>query len=393
MFRRLQVRYYLRQLREVKYNPYRTDSLRNAIHERRLRAIHALGELKDTGAVDLLIEIVEKAVKWKIGLSEFGWEQAAAAAKALGRIGDQRAVQTLVDAVGCGRVEAADSLVALGATNAVEGLRKILLRNLYSGDGGAGVVARALVGLGGPKWLSVVNGNQNDLTQLAKTGAPAAIRLLLFEIPELYGVDVKNPGWVRALRHVNHPKVFELLRSVLKKLNPRSLSESGFDAIEVLACSDDKRCIEVLITALSFPDSRLNGVAAAALARQGQPQWTQWVKGENGDIQRLAAQDDEITLRVLLDAFRKAYSVDWCRSDPDFHHEWMVKRRYEIASALLLRAKRSGILTHPCWRLKNCNCDGVYEGRMAHIGKPITCPKCGDLIASVATVKDVLEGP
>jgi HEAT repeat protein len=75
-----------------------------------------------------------------------------------------------------------------------------------------------------------------------------------------------------------------------------SALQSGFarvrgDAARALGSLGDLRATEPLISALADKEPSVRESAAAALSKLGQPEWAQWVHGEEGDWARLAESE------------------------------------------------------------------------------------------------------
>lgn len=77
---------------------------------------------------------------------------------------------------------------------------------------------------------------------------------------------------------------------------------SRIAAIEALGKIGDCRALEPLLSQLVDPDAQVRTVTAAALARLGEPQWQELVKGSNEDLPRLAEHPDIRILGLLLKA-------------------------------------------------------------------------------------------
>ena len=101
----------------------------------------------------------------------------AAAAKALGMLGDARAVQPLIKLLerSDGRKEAAVSLGQIGDKSAIVPLRHALVDN---NKNVRRAVAEALGQLGEPVWKEYVTGEGDDLLRLGRMGDEGTMLLI-----------------------------------------------------------------------------------------------------------------------------------------------------------------------------------------------------------------------
>ncbi len=127
--------------------------------------------------------------------------------------------------------------------------------------------AEALAYRGQPQWRDLVRGDRLDAVRLLGSAEPAVIDVLLARLDDI-----------------------EL--------------SCGNDALlaYALASVDDARAEAWLVAKLIADSSALRLAAAAALRDHGQPQWTERVHGDSGDLGRLAATGDS----RLLDGIRAA---------------------------------------------------------------------------------------
>ena len=169
-----------------------------------------------------------------------------AAADALGRLSDTRAVQPLIEALNAGnsavREAAASALGKIGDTRAVEPL----IASLQDRNRDMRPAAAA--------------------TALGTLGDPRAVVPLIDSLQ-------------------NGASIF----SGLPWTVPEALGHLG-----------DKRAIPPLTRALGYENARVRQTAAAALATLGEPKWQQWVKGDDADCERLGTSSDPAAVEPLI---------------------------------------------------------------------------------------------
>jgi len=250
----------------------------------RADVVKALGQLGDSRAVEPLIPLLTdkqervrdnaaealgqlgdaRAVEPLIALRIHGWRQV----RALGQLGDVRAVEVLITALTSGslhhRAEVAEALGRLGDVRAVEPLITLLTGQDCEMRS---VAAAALAELGQPEWSQWVKGDQDDFLRLGASGNPGAV----------------DPLIKAALAGEGH-------------------SHYCKDAARALGVCGDVRAVEPLITLLTRQDYEMRSVAAAALAELGQPEWSQWVKGDQDDFLRLGASGNPGAVDPLIKA-------------------------------------------------------------------------------------------
>ena len=194
------------------------------------------------------------------------------AAEALGKLGDKRAVDPLINALADDdsivRRDAAEALGLLGDKRAVDPLIKAL------GDKEEWVrrtAAKALEQLGQPEWAQYVRGDDDDFRRLGSSKDPRAVDPLIKALAE--------PDYI-----------YDIRQAVAK-----ALGHLG-----------DKRAIDPLIKALADNDSMVRKVAAEALEQLGQPEWAQYVRGDDDDFHRLGSSKDPKAVDPLIKAL-----ADW----------------------------------------------------------------------------------
>ncbi len=159
-------------------------------------AAEALGRLGDPRAVEPLTA----------ALNDRDSGVRRAAIKALGQLGHPRAVEPLIAALGDQRYEvrpaAAEALGQLGDPRAVEPLIAALGR-------GTPAAAEALGQLGEPKWQEVVRGDIEDFARLAACGDPRAVE------PLIVALGRGTPAAAQALGQLGNPQAIEPLIAAL----------------------------------------------------------------------------------------------------------------------------------------------------------------------------------
>jgi HEAT repeat protein len=267
-------------------------ALDDTANEVRIAAARALGRCGDVAGVDPLAKAigdpdrgVREAAASALGalgspravealahaLADEWYTVRAAAADALGRTRDGGAVEPLVRALADDLVvtSAADALGDLGDRRAIVPLLFVLGSSL---DYHREVAARALAKLGEPSFQPMVRRDNQDFVRLGES---------------------------------RDPRLFEPLLRAFASEN----QEVCVAAASGLACLGDVRAIEALTRALANASSGIRKGAAEALRQIGEPKWTEIVRGEDADFERLGSCGDSRAEDLLVQALRAGPSV------------------------------------------------------------------------------------
>jgi HEAT repeat protein len=233
--------------------------------ERRQKAVEALGNLKDTRAVEPLIRVLEQDVsfvRWK-------------AAKVLGQIGDASAIAPLINALKDDdwdiRKNAAWALGRIGDTRAAAPLLELLgdpfnlLREAVIealGTIGDPLAVEPLIKVLEEKDPSI---RKHAVTALAMIGDPRAVEPLIGLLRD-QDTEVRQKT-IESLAILNDPRVVEPLITILGD----KASHVQHKAVQALGEIRDVRAIEPLIKALGEEDAVLKQEAAEALIKIGRP--------------------------------------------------------------------------------------------------------------------------
>ena len=216
-----------------------------------------LGESKDARAVEPLIKALgdgEVSVRW-------------AAAEALGKLGDARAVEPLIKALGDGegsvRRAAAEALGNLGDDRAVEPLIKALGRE--------GSVRRV------------------SAEALGKLGDVRAVEPLIKALGD-------GEGSVRLA-------AAEAL-STLSELRWAEWVKGDDEDFTRLSLSGESNAVELLLIALGDANRDVRLAAAEAMRALDEPQWSEWIKGDSNDFERLGESGDPRAVGLLVRALK-----------------------------------------------------------------------------------------
>ncbi|MCP4218592.1 MAG: HEAT repeat domain-containing protein [bacterium] len=257
------------------------------------------------------------------------------AAAQLGQLGEFQVLNSFMIWLDSGhdnvRHQAVCCLGAFGAKRSIEPLLQHLA------DGQAYIrdsVANALAKLGESKWnASIILCDDGDYIRLGQSGDrrvfPALARALgntgqymsrpdaARGLGELGGTDVI--AFLMKFKNDSDANVRQAVVEALGKLDKKS--KTGGDgklepailaslrdrvhnvrlsAVETLAQNGSGEAVEGLKSVLTdtFPDIRI--AARDALAILGQPQWEQWIKGDDLDVDRLAESHNGDAVEVLL---------------------------------------------------------------------------------------------
>ncbi|HUX06036.1 MAG TPA: HEAT repeat domain-containing protein, partial [Acidobacteriota bacterium] len=216
-----------------------------------------LGESKDARAVEPMIKALgdgEVSVRW-------------AAAEALGKLGDARAVEPLIKALGDGegsvRRAAAEALGNLGDDRAVEPLIKALGRE--------GSVRRV------------------SAEALGKLGDVRAVEPLIKALGD-------GEGSVRLA-------AAEAL-STLSELRWAEWVKGDDEDFTRLSLSGESNAVELLLIALGDANRDVRLAAAEAMRALDEPQWSEWIKGDSNDFERLGESGDPRAVGLLVRALK-----------------------------------------------------------------------------------------
>jgi HEAT repeat protein len=103
-----------------------------------------------------------------------------------------------------------------------------------------------------------------------------------------------------ALGHLGDPRATEPLVALLDETQRHEL----LAAIEALGKLNDVRAVQPLLETLGRDDSVVRGAGAAALDKLGQPEWKEWVKGDDNDLVRLGESGDPRVMAPLTKALK-----------------------------------------------------------------------------------------
>ena len=285
-------------------------------------AIYALGEL---GSLKAVAPVSRK-------LSDADEHIRRAAAFALAKFGDNRAVDVLIDDglayyESSIREQAALWLGRLGDKKAIAPLKKALadFDNKVRMQ-----AAQALHSLGETQWADIVKGNREDYDRLAGAGDDIVLEAI---VKKISNDDVKT-----ALKNHAGKKVVPMLLQVISEHKNRTAyqryDETWINAIEVLGAIGDKSAVAPLIDMLktigrNYYDAvktaivqalvSINDQSAAAplidaldndsgdyritvaeaLCRLGAPEWKDIIKGDEEDFVRLSEAGHVMGIDVL----------------------------------------------------------------------------------------------
>jgi HEAT repeat protein len=283
-------------------------------------AAEALGKLGDKRAIRPLIKALDdgclrhEAAKALVtlgpctvepliqALADGKSEVRAVAAWALGKLSDIRAVEPLVGGLGGWDSDvhrtAAEALGNLGDRRAVEPLIKVL------GDGKRHVrqaAAEALDKLGEPKWKEIIQGDKEDWARLGACGDSRAVEPLIRVLGDrlsMHGDDHRAAK--DALVALGQCAVGPLIKAL-------SVAGSGvFAAVaEVLGKLGDTSAVEPLITVLNARDSGGRLAAAEALGKLGdkravEPLINTLHPGDQATFEALAKLGDVRAIKPLI---------------------------------------------------------------------------------------------
>ena len=267
------------------------DPLINALSDDdfwvRLSAAEALGRLGDTRAVDPLIKM----------LSDDYSGVRRDAAEALGLLADKRAVDPLIEALADNdshvRREAAEALGRLGDKRAVDPLIEALADD---DSGGRRSAAEALEQLGQPEWAQHVRGDDDDFIRLGSSKNSKAVVPLIKALAS-DGYDVREAA-AEALGRLGDKRAVDPLIEALADWD----DDVRKNATEALGLLGDKRVSDPLIKDLADHDSDVRQVTAKALEQLGQPEWVRYVRGDDNDFHRLGSSKDPRAAVPLIKA-------------------------------------------------------------------------------------------
>jgi HEAT repeat protein len=229
-------------------------------------------------------------LRWKLHSKEYRVREAAA--EALGRLGDRRAVEPLIRVMGGDwaddvRRAAIEALGKLGDARAVKPLIKALGdEDQLIRENAAKALARLgkLLRLDKLKWGEIAKGEHEDLERLG-----ALIEALLDdEYNDEYARREATERWW--------------------EFHSDAVLSRRIAAAKALGMLGDRRAVEPLFEVLGDASDSIRVAAAEALARLGEPKWREIVKGEHEDLERLGACDDPRAVDLLI----KALSYDRC---------------------------------------------------------------------------------
>mgnify|MGYP001766075484 CR=1 FL=1 len=103
-----------------------------------------------------------------------------------------------------------------------------------------------------------------------------------------------------ALGHLGDARATEPLAALLNQTQYDTL----LAAIEALGKLNDAKAVQPLIGALIAHDYPARKAAVSALDRLGQPEWKEWVKGDENDFARLGESGDPRVLAPLTKALK-----------------------------------------------------------------------------------------
>jgi len=322
VFKWLRVRRCLRMLSSPQYS-----------RQQRVDAVRALGESGGAHAVERLLDLV---LPYEPEFGESRRGEVCAAAQALGKLGDLRAVKPLIEtlaAVNCLEgwpyvaAEAAKALGRLGSPRAIEPL----IKALHSHHGFVrSAVARALGRLGEPVWQQLVRGDDGDFARLGESGDARAVEPLTHVLgykESIAGCEIRRDpaerrGAAEALGKLGDARAIEPLVEALghpeadvgcaavdalvglcadtRAIEPviKALGRWGWYcrlcAVEVLGKLGDLRTVEPLVHALGDGGTEVRRAAALALGKLGDARAVEPLIKALGDaegsVRRVAAE-------------------------------------------------------------------------------------------------------
>ncbi|MFH0783849.1 MAG: HEAT repeat domain-containing protein [Pseudomonadota bacterium] len=139
---------------------------------------------------------------------------------------------------------------------------------------------------------------------LGKLGDARAVEPL-YKIMDNYKEDrsVRQAAAI-ALGRLGDVRAVEQLIRTLLEYNSTSIRQ---DCARLLGQIGGVRAVETLIKVLSY-DASIRIAAAEALSQLGQPQWSQWIKGDDNDFARLGASREPCAVEPLISVLN--YSKD-----------------------------------------------------------------------------------
>jgi HEAT repeat protein len=233
----------------------------------RRNAVEALGKLGDERAVEPLIAKLKKDKDKGVR---------AAAAKALGKIGDKRALEPLIaklkkDKDWGVRTAAAEALGVLGDTKAVEPLIAKLRKDKTHSVQRAS--AEALGEIGDNRAVEPLIATLKDKVNivreaaaeaLGKIGDERAVEPLIVEFKDSRRSSIRKAA-ATALSKIGQPAV----KPLIVALNDKDRIVRA-EAAKVLGEIGDSRAVEPLFTAMKDPDRYVKEQASNAISRMGQ---------------------------------------------------------------------------------------------------------------------------
>lgn len=295
------------------------------------RAAWALGQISAKQGVPALIETLYEAYDNDPGYSS----ELPAVIEALGRIGDKRAVEPIIETLDSTRPEvkiaAAIALRKIGDEQAANALVPLLnhtspdvrragvsaLRKLGNEDAVEGLISclqdnnqiiramatEALSRIGDSRSTdALIQALYDDRNRIRKAAARGLVKIGLDALPELLKVRIDDTQDVRANRklvwvlgELGDSRATETLMSIAENISD---NRTRSYAIEALGKIGDSRSLEVVMRASADDSSYVRAPAATALAQFRQPQVIERLKtlsdDDNENVRRAAKRSLEV---------------------------------------------------------------------------------------------------
>lgn len=322
-------------------DPNTVESLARALNDKysgiELKIVYILGQRKDLRSIELLVNAIrsderrnvrKEATKALRGIKEpcvveplikaLGNDEwcdvREEAAKALGELKDSRVIEPLINALGNDKASAVQEIAAkalgeLKDSRAVGPLIKALSNGSFDVQATAakalGELRDSLAYIPLIHFFIGIDKRVNSETILSKYMKEAAA-LALCDLKEPHSVEsqINEPGEKisndvqmlisKAWGELKKPSA---IGSLIKTLDDNPFARTS--AAWALGELKDPRAVEPLIGILGLERRR---IATEALAKLGEPQWLEVIKGDNDDLVRLGKSSDTRVYESLVKA-------------------------------------------------------------------------------------------
>ena len=165
--------------------------------------------------------------------------------------------------------------------------------------------AMALHRLGQSQWKQWILGDELDFVRLGESGEQEAPELLLKAFERNHGSMAA--GCADALGRLEYPPAVEPLIRALDSNHGRNDEIVAPAVACALGQLGDARAIEPLLGVLNDKSCKLRQAAALALGQLGQPQWKEWIKGDDLDFERLGTSGELRALELLVEVLSNPF--------------------------------------------------------------------------------------